>query len=180
MPLPIIAAGAAFQGGLGLFQMLRGAGMKAKRPEYQIPDEIEQNQALYKNYLNARMAGAARAERGLFKNQGSTLDQIRKGSINGSQLLSMIGGVQGNTNAGLERLAQLEAQDQANRMQGVAKANQIMAGYRDKAFDYNQQQPFLDAAQAKSSLLGGGLRNLYGGVNALGNYFGLRNQTQTQ
>jgi len=163
-------AGAAAQGALGLFQAFKGSMMKPKRPTYDIPDEIGENVSMYKNFLNARMAGGGYAENNIMSNQGTMLDQIRKGSVNSSQLLSMIGGVQGNTNRSFERLNQIEAEDQQRRAAGVAQARNTMARFRDKAFEMNEMQPYMDQAATKSALIGGGLRNMYGGLNSITQY----------
>lgn len=167
--LPLIGtgislAGNLFKTGLGLAQMIKGMGMKPIRPVYNIPEEVNQSLALNQANLNARSAGAARAEANISRNQSNALANIRQGANSGSQLLSSAALAQANSNNAYNQLAAQEAEDYQRRLANLNNSQTQMAAYRDKAFQLNEYEPYQDAAATKSALTQGGLTNTYNGL----------------
>lgn len=164
--------GNLFKTGLGVAQYLKGSRMNPIRPTYDIPPEVRQQLALQQSNLNARSAGAARAEANIGQNQAAALGNIRQGATSSSQLLASAGLAQANSNAAYRNLASQEQDDYQRRLQGLMAAQNNMANYRDKEFQLNQYEPYMNDTATKSALTQGGLTNFYNGLMDTGNMVG--------
>lgn len=154
--------GGLIKGGLGLAQLIKGRRMRPERPVYEIPQEIGDTVGMRRAQLNARMAGATQAERNIRQSQATALNAARQGSTTGNQLLATAALGQAQSNRSFRNLAGQEAMDFQRRADNMARANTQMAGYRDREFQINEMQPFIDATRTRSALMQGGLMNLYG------------------
>jgi len=83
---------------------------------------------------DARMPGAAAAERNIYGNMGNTLSNVQNNASNSSQVLAMAGAAQGQAQQGFENLGMAEAQDQQRRMGNWEAALQGQIGEEDKVF----------------------------------------------
>ena len=156
-PLSLIGGGASLIG--GLVSGIIGAGQKRKGrkmlreigdgPQYEIPDEItnaaatglpseQYNQAM-KNIQRQQMFALSKA-------------QDRRGG------LGALGGIQQTSN---DAMGQLDAQNAQARQQN----QRVLAGYRDKAFDWNKKRPYEQKYQYGMSLLGTGNQNVASGID---------------
>lgn len=160
-------AGAGLQGVLGAGQLVGGMLMDPKRPTYQIPREISDMLALRQMNLRGRMAGASQAQANIQQAQGSTIGAYQGTLRNPNAILAGVAASQGQTNRAFQNLASMEAQDYQRRLAGLEGAQRTMAGYRDRSFEINEMQPFLDEARTKAALIGGGLRNISGAVSGV-------------
>jgi len=151
-----------FKGVLGLGQFIGGLGMKVRRPQYNIPDEYAQNLGGRLNLLNARTPGASILERNILRSASNMQSALRRGALTSTDFLSGLSRVQQNANDGFERLALLEAQDTENRLAGVERARVLMGQQKEKAFQLNKYEPYMNRAAAKSGLVQGGLLNMFG------------------
>ncbi len=155
------------QSGLGLLQMIRGFAMNPQRPVYGIPQEVQDNLSQNQINLNARSAAAGRAEEQIMQSQASTIQNAAQSGGGVANQLLAGAMAQANTNRGLQNLSAGEREDYQRRLGALGQSQSQMAQYRDKAFDYNQAQPFQDAAATKSALIEGGIQNTYGGLRGL-------------
>lgn len=158
------AAGAGLQGVLGIGQLIGGALMNPERPTYQIPDEIKNMLALRQMNLGGRMAGATQAQANIMQSQANTVGAYQGTLRNPNAILAGVSAAQGQTNRAFGNLGAMEAQDYQRRLAGLEGAQRSMAQYRDKAFDINEMQPYVDEARTKAALIGAGLRNISGGA----------------
>ena len=154
--------------------------MNPRRPTYTIPQEVQDKLGQNAMNLNARSAGAARAQDNIFQSQATTIQNAQQsGGGVGNQLLA--GAMaQANTNRSLADLSASEREDYQRRLGQLGQAQSEMAGYRDKAFDFNQVQPYENAAAAKSALIQGGIQNLFGASQGFMSLGDGGNQQQNQ
>ena len=149
--------------GTGIYQAIRSSQIEANRPKYEIPDEIKQN--LTQAQLNA-IEGMPEDVRNRY------IDQLTRTMATGLQALGdRRGGIAGV--AGLARtatdanrdLAAMDAQQRQQQEANLMNARQTMANYKDKAFDWNEKQKYLEEAQAKQALSGAAIQNITGSAN---------------
>lgn len=149
--------------GTGIYQAVRSSQIEANRPTYEIPDEIKQN--LTQAQLNA-IEGMPEDVRNRY------IDQLTRTMATGLQALGdRRGGIAGV--AGLARtatdanrnIAVMDAQQRQQQEANLMNARQTMANYKDKAFDWNERQKYLEEAQAKQALAGSAMQNITGSAN---------------
>lgn len=149
--------------GTGIYQAVRSSQIEANRPTYEIPDEIKQN--LTQAQLNA-IEGMPEDVRNRY------IDQLTRTMATGLQALGdRRGGIAGV--AGLARtatdanrdLASMDAQQRQQQEANLMNARQTMANYKDKAFDWNERQKYMEEAQAKEALSGAAIQNITGSAN---------------
>lgn len=164
--MAVLETMAAIKGGLGAIQGIAGAiGMARqakKEPQYEIPGQAKEAEALGRAMGAEGMAGAQRTQ-ALQDIQQSALmglraSQDRRGGLMAAQ----------NVQAQMGRQTlSLAAQDAAMRQQNQRFAySALMAGaqYADKAFS-NRYQSWLNKYQQSRALLGAGLQNITGAVD---------------
>jgi hypothetical protein len=59
----------------------------------------------------------------------------------------------------------MDAQQRQQQEANLMNARQTMANYKDKAFDWNERQKYLEEAQAKQALAGSAIQNITGSAN---------------
>lgn len=165
--MPPVLFPSLIQGGLSAIQLLTSLGINPQRPKYTVPQEVQDKLAQNQVNLNARSAGAARANENIFANQATTLQNAQQagGGISNQLLAGAM--AQSNTNQALGDLSASEMEDYQRRLGNLGAAQSEMGQYRDKEFDINKMQPFQDAAAAKSALIEGGIQNLFGASQGL-------------
>lgn len=173
----LLASGAS--GALGLGQLIGGMAMNPERPTYQIPEEIKNMLALRQMNLNGRMAGASQAQRNINQSQSNVVNAYQNTQSNPNAILAGVSASQGQSNRAFNNLATLEAQDYQRRLAGLEAAQRTMAGYRDKAFDINEFQPYMDEDRTKAALIGAGLRNTAGALNSVSQDLGEKQYMET-
>lgn len=173
---------AAYQMGTGIVQGIRGRRLakKTKRPVYEIPQEILANQKLAKNAYGAASAyglpGQGRIQAGMDQSQANAARGISMSQQSpSSQLLGYAALDQNSKNAANQLGIQSATFRQGNMdrtRQGLMGANNILAQYRDKEFDYNKTKPFEATMAAISALRKGSIENIYGGLGSMANTAG--------
>lgn len=161
-----------FQGVLGLSQLFRGNRMNPQRPTYEIPQEQRDMLALRQQLLNARTPGAAQAEQNIQQSQAAAVNNVKQGATDAQSVLAAAGAAQGTTNRAMNQLSVAEAQDYYNRLQGLEQAQQQMIQEKQRAFQINEYQPFIDATNTKAGLTEGGFQNIYGALGSMGGVLG--------
>jgi hypothetical protein len=172
MPVTLTMVGGQLASGLisgisGLSQKSKAKKMAKDniRKDYEIPKEIQENQAMAKAMANTGLQGTqlSEAQKNIERNKQSAISQAvdRRGGLN------TVGAIVGATDAAYGSLA---AQDTAQRMANISNLmnqNKTMASYRDKAFGYNQEQKYQENAQAIRALQSSGSQNLNNAANAI-------------
>ncbi len=166
LPLAAFAVPAAIQGGLGLMQLGAAGRMNPKRPEYQVPDEVSQELAMSRMSLNSEAPWLKRAEERL--DQGTASAGYRLGRVagNSSQLLAGLSGINMQANIARRGLMEADANDYARREANLRRSLGVMATYKDKQFQLNKMEPYMNEARTKAALTQGGLLNISGAANS--------------
>lgn len=140
----VVGAGAGLISGLGKKKKRDEAEALAKnRPQYQIPKEVFQNQAMYEAMSkSSRVPGQAYIENQIGQNQATALNAAQRSAGSSADALAALGGIQANTNNQQNQLAQMGLEYQAANKDKLAQANLEMADYRQQEFDYNKNQPW--------------------------------------
>lgn len=135
--------------GVGLFtgeeqKKKRDDAAKAvRRPDYQIPQQIFQNQAMYQAMANSsRVPGQENIEKQIGQLQTQSINASQKASGSSADALAAVGGTQQNTLNEYGNLAQMGAQYQMQNKDKLAEARETTADYQQQAFDYNKNQPY--------------------------------------
>lgn len=145
-------------GGMALKGVGRAiANQKLKELEKNMPKYKEN--ALATTLLNARMPGAAQAERNILAEQANMLGKSQQAATSSSDIMQQIGGLQSQTNQALQGLAGQEAADYQRRY-----GNYIQE--KDKVFADELRQ-----YQTKAQLQGArqeNMQNTFGDIANLG------------
>lgn len=168
-PLAIAGLATGLIGGIG---SLFGAGRASRRmaalqkrnPVYEENPLSQQRLGLAQTLLNARMPGAAAAERNIYNTQGSTLSNIQRNATSSADALALAGGVQAQTNQQFQNLGQQEAGDYYNRLENLTGAQQGVIGEQDKVFQ-DKVRRFDDEA----AFAGADIQNRQNAWNSLSN-----------
>lgn len=103
-------------------------------PAYAANPLAQQRLGLAQTLLNARMPGAASAERNIYQNQANQMAAVNRGATDSSQVLAMAAAGQGQTNQAFGNLAQQEAQDYQRRYGNLTNAQDFSVQEGDKVF----------------------------------------------
>jgi hypothetical protein len=139
MPLPLIMAGIGVAGGIGKM-FARGKAnrqlseLQKQDPTYAANPLAAQRLSYARALRDARMPGAATAERNITGAMGNTLTTAQNNASDSSQFLALAGAAQGQAQQGFENLGITEAQDQQRRMTNWEQALQGQIGEEDKVF----------------------------------------------
>jgi hypothetical protein len=163
MPIPLAAIPAAAQGVTGLVQLFKGAALSRKeRPEYKIPSEISQN--LSQAEMMALEGLPSEQKQQFIENaQRTSQFRLKAGSERSVDVIEKA--AQGEVDANRNLLSA----DSAAKFQNINTLmgkRDVMAGYKDKAFEVNEMQPFMAQMQAAQAMKGSGMQNVYGGLTA--------------
>lgn len=166
-------AGGLVSGITGYFQRRKAKKelSKLQRPEYSIPNEVLQNQKMAQQAANEGLPSQQynQAMQNIQKQQSRALSAAssRRGA------LMALPGLQQQANDQLLNLDIKDAQARTANQQQLYGVNSQVAGYRDKAFNINQMQPYQENKNYYNSLLGAGNQNLMSGIDKAASGVGL-------
>jgi|SRR6185369_295494 len=163
-PLGAVAGGLI--GGItGLFQKKKGNKLLDQnvRPNQTLPAELLANQEDAKQMANEGLPSQQydNANKNIQRQQVAAIGNAQDRRLGGA----LVGGIQQRTN---DATANLDAADADNRKQGrinLQNVNNQVASWRDKLFDWNQKQKYIERQNYGMSLLGAGNANFYGGLD---------------
>ena len=179
------------QAGFGVYQGIKGNQLAkdAVRPEYQIPEEIGRNLS---DAEIAALEGLPQAQKDAFLQnvQRSTATSLNSLGDRKSGLAG-VSSVQQNEQDAMTQLLSMDAQARQSNMNNLYNQRNTMGGYKDKAFQINEMQPFEAQAQAAEAMKGAGIQNVAGGLTGAANSYnqytafqdfmkGLENRNQSQ
>ena len=173
-PITLISGGVGLLGSIGKM-FGRGAAnrqmrkLMARMPEYKENPLARQQLGLAQTMLNARMPGAASAERNIYGSQANAISNVERAGTDSAQALAAASGIQGQTNQAFQNLGVQEAGDYQRRYGNLAAAQQGVINEQDKVY-----QDKMNRFQMQTQLLGGineNRQNTMGDISNLG--FGL-------
>jgi hypothetical protein len=112
---------------------------------------------------NARMRGAAAAERNIYQSQANAMSDIQRGATDPNQVILNSGNIQGQTNTAFENLQQQEESDFQNRSERAAQAAMAKANAEEQL---KQQQLAMEAQL--SGAIQENKQNTWGDIAGLG------------
>lgn len=158
-PITMMLIGQGVKAAIGGVQAIKGAQTlkNAKRPEYQIPDEIKQNLT---DAQLSEIEGLPAAQRNKYiqdiqRNQAAVLKSSgdRMGGISG------LGGIADASNQAMGNIFMQDVMARQQAKNRLSQARTEMAGYRDKAYKLNELDPYLNKMQEGQALVGAGTTN---------------------
>lgn len=158
-------AGGLISGITGLFQKHKANKLLANlhRPQYVIPNEVLQNQKQAQLNANQGLPSEQYNQgiQNIARQQNSALQRAtdRRGG-----LLAVAGTQQAGNDASLN-LDVANANARLKNQNTLYGVNNQVAGYRDKAFQINQMQPYQQDRSYAMGLLGAGNQNLVSGID---------------
>lgn len=173
MPFPLLGA---LQLGAGLIGGLVGGGQRrrAKKalanlpyPQYDIPTEVFDNKRMATEMAATGLSTQeyAQGQQNILRQQNRAIKdaQDRRGGI------GLIGKIQQGTNDAMLGLDVADAKARQQNKMNLMNVNSQVAGYRDKAFDWNKKNKYLQDRAYYMSQMGAGNQNIMGGIDrALG------------
>lgn len=164
------------QGALGVYQLAKAAQFAKKpRPNYIVPKEITDNANMAKSAYGAStmygLPGQGKVLAGMYRNQANSLNAINQSQQSPTAMLGGIAAVDANTKNAANTLGMNAANFRANQMRQtrgeVYNTGGILASYKDKAFKYNQDDPYQASMAAASAMRGAAINNLFGAGTAV-------------
>jgi hypothetical protein len=149
----------------GLVQKHKANALLAqtKRPTYAIPNEVLQNQKQAELNANTGLPSEQYQQgmQNINRQQNAALQRAtdRRGG------LLAVAGTQQQANDATLKLDVANAQARLNNQRTLYGINNQVAGYRDKAFNINQMQPYQQNYSYAMGLLGAGNQNLISGID---------------
>lgn len=172
-PLTLAAISAipsAIQGVVGLTQSAKSKNIlkDLQRPTYNIPTEATAALNAAKNLASSnQMAGQTNVEQRLDQASANAMYGIEQNATSGAEALAALTGVYSNQMGQENALGLNAAQDYQRRQQAAQSAMNTYAGWQDKAWDYNTNQPYQDKLSAAQALGEAGMRNKYEGLKGV-------------
>lgn len=124
--------------------------LQGEDPIYNANPIAAERLSLAQTLLNARMPGAARAERNIYANQGNQFGNINRNATDSSQALALGAATLGQTNNAFGDLALNEEQGYQQRYQNLMGAQQGMINEQDKVFG-DQERRFGNKVQIQGA-----------------------------
>lgn len=177
MPI-IIGAGVGLAGGIGKAigraqanKQLRA--LQSQMPQYKSSPLYAQRLGLAQTLLNARMPGAAAAERNIYQTQANQMAAAQRAATDPNQLLLTGAGAAGQAGQAFNQLGQAEAQDYQRRYGNLASAQESMAEEQAREFEqkmrnYQMQTQIQGAINENRQNMFGDISNAGFGVAMLG------------
>lgn len=169
---PITLAGL----GMGLFGSVgkmfgRGAANKRmesllkRMPKYQANPLVAQRLGLAQTLLNARMPGAAQAERNIYQTQANQVAQAERAATDPNQLLLAGAGAAGQAQQAFQGLAGQESADYQRRLANLGQAQEAQVEeqqkeYQDQMNRYQMETQIKAAEQENRQANWGDVANL--------------------
>jgi len=177
MPI-IIGAGVGLVGGIGKM-VERGRanrelrGLMKTMPQYKENPLYGQRLGLAQTLLNARMPGAAAAERNIYQTEANQLANAQRAASSGNELLLAGAGAAGQANQAFGQLGQMEAADYQRRYGNLTSAQEAQAAEQQKVYEdqlrrYQTQAQLQGAIQENRAATWGDIGNLGMGVASMG------------
>lgn len=170
MPV-IIGAGIGLAGGIGK-AIGRGRSnrelraLQSRMPQYKANPLYAQRLGLAQTLLNARMPGAAAAERNIYQTQANQMAAAQRAATDPNQLLLTGAGAAGQAGQAFTQLGQAEAQDYQRRYGNLATAQESMA--QEQAREYEDQLRRYQMEAQIQGAINENRQNMFGDISNAG------------
>lgn len=161
----VVGAGVSIYKGVKQKQQAKQLERDNSRPTENVPNEVYANQQLAQNMSLQGLPSEQyeQAKKNIQRQQAAAVAsaQDRRSGV------ANIGAIQQGTN---DAYGQLDAQNAAARHQnqlGLIGVNNTTAQWKDRVFDWNEKQKYIQNQNYAMGLLGAGNQNIYGGVDKL-------------
>lgn len=135
-----------------------------QRPEYQIPQGVNDAESIYKYLASSNMPAYETGKNNIFQSQANTQDMLMQGVGSSASLLNKAPSIQTGTNQALNQLGVENAQFKQGNIGNLAGFEAgTKAGYEDKAWDWNKKEPYLADQMAHKEAV----QNTFGGLTGL-------------
>lgn len=159
----------------GIVQLAVGSNQKKQaskidttRPQYVIPKEIFQNQAMYRAMANSsRVPGQQYIENNIGQNTAQSLSAVQNAAGSSADALAMLGGIQQNALNQYNQLGIQGAEMQMANKDKLAAANNTLSEYKDKRWDLNSYEPYKMKVAKKEQLEQAAWNNMQTGANQI-------------
>jgi hypothetical protein len=134
---------------------------KVQRPQYNIPQGVLDavNQSKYLASMR-ELPGQNLMEARLGENTAKGIAEMRNVAANPADLASNVAKMYGAQTQGLQDIGIQAGQNWLGQQGQLSQMLQNLGQYQEKAWDYNQNQPYQQAKAAESALREGAFRNL--------------------
>lgn len=134
---------------------------KVQRPQYNIPQGVLDavNQSRYLASMR-ELPGQNVMEARLGENTAKGIAEMRNVAANPADLASNVAKMYGAQNQGLQDIGIQAGQNWLGQQGQLNQSLQNLGQYQEKAWDYNQNQPYQQAKAAESALREAAFRNL--------------------
>lgn len=177
--MPFIVGGVMSIGGAALKAAQRSKANKQltnlmnTMPQYRENPEFAKRLGLAQTLLNARMPGAAAAERNIYQTQANQMANVQRGAMSGSDVLLGGAGAAGQAGQAFNQLGQAEAADYQRRYGNLTAAQDAEAQEKQRMFEdqlrrYQTQAQLLGAIQENKAATFGDISNLGMGLMTMG------------
>jgi hypothetical protein len=159
---------AGTQAAVGIGQAVAGYSKlkNLTRPEYQIPSEIEQNMSEAELMSYYGMPDAQKQS--YMQNIQRGGQQALSGTADRKGGLGMVSAIQQNQQDSYSNLLSADVQQRMQNIQNAQNMRSVMAGYKDKAFQMNEMEPYQQDYAEAQGLIGAGMQNFMGGLQSGG------------
>lgn len=161
----VVGAGVSIYKGIKQKQQAKSLINDSPRPSEAIPEEELANQRMAQNMSLEGLPSAQyeQAKKNIQRQQAAAVSatQDRRSGV------ANIGAIQQGTNDAYGNLDAANAGARRQNQLSLMGVNDKIAGYRDKIFDWNQRQKYIQNQNYAMSLLGSSNANIYGGADKL-------------
>lgn len=157
-----------------VFQAIEGIGQRKRgqrildnlvRPEYNMPNEVNQNLALAQaRYGDPYSVSEQNARRDIGV---SAANAIAAGQLTGN-LSGMVPAIAGNESQNYNRLQAQVEQDRVQRQHDLMNMRGEVGKYKDLTWQLNQFAPYMQKYNEGREMVGAGTQNIYSSLNGLG------------
>lgn len=142
--------------------------LNTQRPVYKIPQSANSMLTLAQGaYADQRLPGQSNIENKIAGNSSNAIHSIMEGG-NPNDTINAISSINQNANNATNDLGQAAAAHHNAMLQLYLNELGNHAGYEDKAFAYNEDQPYQSKVKSGSALINAGNVNEFGGVKGIG------------
>jgi hypothetical protein len=155
------------QAAAGIGQAVAGWVKKKNltRPEYQIPDEIEKNMSEAELMSYYGMPDAQKQQ--YMQNIQRAGQQALAGVADRKGGLGMVSTIQQSQQDSYMSLLSADVQQRMQNIQAAQQQREVMAQFKDKAFEVNEMQPYQQSYAEAQALIGAGTQNFMGGLSTI-------------
>ncbi len=134
----------------GLMNSSKAKKINTTRPQYEIPKEIFQNQAMYEAMANSsRVPGQSYIENQIGQNTAQAVGASQRAAGSSADALSAVSNINQNAQNMYTNLGMQGAELQNQAKDKLAGSRETVADYRQQEFDYNKNQPYLQRMKQK-------------------------------